>query len=156
AADIMQDAQQYDHAVIIPALDIISPMTTTGNNNGWLDLPDPPYSTLYDQSAPIGSEEGASVIASHVDYGQGKDATFSSLHKIEKGTPDIVRDHDEYAIYTADAIELFTREGLLDNIFRQDGDATGYFITCSSPVIDDGSERPYFENNLVVTGAFEG
>lgn len=145
-----------DNGVAVPSLDLVSPMISTGQTGGWLELPDPPYSTLYNQAAPIGSPEGASVVASHVDYGHGEDAPFSVLHKIEKGTPVIIKSEGSLHVYTAEAIELFTRQGLPADMFRLDGDATAFLVTCSGPVIDDGSRRPFYENNLVVTGDLLG
>lgn len=146
----------YDNGVAVPSLDLVSPMITTGQTGGWLELPDPPYSTRYSQTADIGAAEGASIVASHVDYGHGADAPFSVLHKIDKGTPVIVKSDGELHVYSTEAIELFTRQGLPQEMFRLEGDATAYLVTCSGPVIDDGSRRPFYENNLVVTGNLLG
>lgn len=157
-AVLLADEQlaDYDNAVAVPSLELVSPMVTTGQNGGWLELPDPPYSTRYNQTADIGAPEGASIVASHVDYGHGDDAPFSVLHMIDKGTPVIVKSEGELHVYSTEAIELFTRQGLPQDMFRLDGDATAYLVTCSGPVIDDGSRRPFYENNLVVTGELLG
>ncbi|GAA2038099.1 hypothetical protein GCM10009720_18220 [Yaniella flava] len=151
-----QQLADVDSGVAVPDLDLVSPMITTGHTNGWLDLPDPPHSTFYDQTADIGSPEGASVIASHVDYGHGENAPFSALHMIDKGTPVVVKSQGEFVVYQTQAIDLYERQGLPSEIFRLDGEATAFFVTCSGEVIGENSDQPFYENNLVVEAEMLG
>lgn len=151
-----QQLADVQNGVAIPDLELVSPMVSTGNVSGWLDLPDPPYSTFYDQTADIGSPEGASVIASHVDYGHGEDAPFSALHMIDKGTPIVVKSNGELVVYQAEVIDLYTRQGLPADMFRLDGEATAYLVTCSGEVIGENTGQPFYENNLVVAADMLG
>lgn len=145
-----QQLADVDNGVAVPDLDLVSPMISTGHTDGWLDLPDPPHSTFYNQTAEIGSPQGASVIASHVDYGHGEDAPFSALHKIDKGTPVIVKSDGQLVVYKTEAIDLYTRQGLPPELFRLDGDPTAFLVTCSGAVIGENTDQPFYENNLVV------
>lgn len=138
-------------AVMIPDLDVHSPMVSTGSEQGWLVLPDPPESTWYQQTQPVSASEGSTLIASHVDYGHGDAAPFGQLWRVEKGTPIFVRDESGQVYgFIAQQIGLHTRTGIPDEAFRLDGDRMLHLVTCSGPVIT-GEDAPFYEYNLVVS-----
>ena len=136
--------------VRIPSLALEAELTQTGAKNGYLELPNPPKATWYNKTAMLGAEEGRSLIASHVDFGQGDAAPFSKLHRIEKGAPIQVRDLDgTLRNYKATSINLYERQELPKDVFRTTGKHELVLVTCSGPTINAG-EASYYLYNLVV------
>ena len=141
----------YDGAgICIPELNIFSPLIATDTNGVELILPEPPSTTWYERTVPVGSDEGRSLLASHVNFGHGSAAPFSQLHKIEKGTPIIVRDFEgEDHAYRATEITVYDQQALPDELFSSEGDHELVLVTCSGPTVERGDEA-YFLYNLVV------
>lgn len=136
--------------IAIPSLEISSSLIATGAQDGYLVLPDPPLATWYEKTVEIGSTKGRSLIASHVDFGHGDAAPFSQLHRIEKGTPIVVRDFQgKTHRYKANSIEIYERRALPDDLFRSTGEHQLVLVTCSGKSIDSG-EAAYYPYNLVV------
>ena len=145
------DADYEGAGVWIPSLDIESPMISTDHNGTELILPEPPTSTWYQQTAPVGADQGNTMIASHVNWGHGDDAPFSQLHKIDKGAPIFVRDFEGNDVpYVVTDIQVYDQQALPDELFSLEGDHKLRLLTCSGPTIERGNEL-YFMYNLVVT-----
>lgn len=136
--------------VAIPEVGLEAQLTQTGAKAGYLELPDPPLATWYEETVPLGTEKGHSLIASHVDFGAGDQAPFSRLHNVEKGTPIVVRDgRGKLHTYKAMSIEVFEQQELPAKLFRNDGPHRLVLVTCSGPTVNAG-RAPHYEYNLVV------
>lgn len=137
--------------VAVPCIGIDAPLTQTGAKDGWLTLPDPPWATWYERTAPVGSSKGHSLVASHVDSGQGAAAPFYQLHRISKGDTIYVQNEaGERFEYRAKTLKVHEREEVPKEYFSPLGDPTLVLVTCSGPTIDSG-DAPYYLYNLVVT-----
>lgn len=143
--------------VYVESLGIVSPLQQSGQDGrGYLELPDPPFSTWYDLSADLASPEGNSLIASHVDSGFGDLAPFGELHKIEKGAPVLVQGLDGVTReFKAESIAVYERQAIPDHLFETEGDKKLVLVTCSGPSIDD-DDLPYYMYNLVVVADYVG
>lgn len=136
--------------VSIPSIDVGAELVKTGAVNGWLTLPEPPAATWYEKTVELGSEQGRTLIASHVDSGFGDQAPFSRLHSIEKGAPIFVRGLDgKMHSYRATDIQVYERTALPDNLFSRSGRHELVLVTCSGPTVTSG-EAAYYLYNLVV------
>lgn len=137
--------------IVIDSLELEAPLTQSGAKDGWLVLPDPPLATWYEKTAVIGAKQGRSLIASHVDFGQGDAAPFSQLHKIEKGAPIDVRTADgKTHEYKASSIQVYERQELPSDLFRMTGRHQLVLVTCSGPTVNSGKASYYLYNLVVI------
>lgn len=138
----------------VPSLDIEVPLAKKGSYNGFLDIPKPPKAAWYNQSAEFGDKTGNSIVASHVDSKLQKVVPFKDLHKIEKGTPILVKGSDgKRHEYKASSIKVYDKSGLPDSLFDMSNDHKVALVTCSGETIGSGSYAHY-PYNLVVMGEF--
>ena len=123
-------------------------------------LPDAPQTVRFDQSAPIGSGQGKTVIAGHVDYtpenGQstGKLSPFGQLHTA--GPCDHIYAADdqgqqrEYVLtdmYTVAQDQIETA-----GIYTTEGSPALVLVTCSGPSVSDvgGDDLFAYRYNLIL------
>ena len=142
--------------VVIPSLDIAVAWRETGiEDTGTMDIPLAPTAGWYDQSAPPGSAEGATVIAAHVDYPDQSLTPFGRLANIQKGASVFVAD-EAGAVheYRVTSLETFNQQLLPDRIFTRTGNPVLVMVTCSGKAVKkpeaEGGQWGY-QNNLVVT-----
>lgn len=137
--------------VEISASDITAPLTTTSD----LDLPPAPAAAWYSASAPIGSPEGTSIVAGHVDYTE-KDSLspFGHLHQVQPcdtvslaGEDGVSHQYQITSKYTVERQELEST-----GIFTGGGPAKLALVTCSGPSVADVGEdfRFHYAYNLVI------
>lgn len=141
-------------AVVLPSVDIYSEMIATGEEEGRMVLPHSPLSSWYENSVSVGSEEGNSIIASHVNHIDGQDlAPFSRLNQTERGTLIGVEDDEgNQFVYEVTDMSLYERVAIPDEYFRTDGDHELHLVTCSGDVIEDNEAGDrFFEYNLIVS-----
>lgn len=142
----------------IPALGVELAYRPAGLTNGWLDLSDDPrVGSWYNQTPQPGSPQGTTIIASHVDYGHGRDvAPFGQLYRAEAGQIVTVTDSAGKAWnYKVDSVNVYGRAGIPDAVFTAEGAPRLVMVTCSGKVIS-GAEQAYYENNLVVGASLVG
>lgn len=142
----------------IPALGIELDYRPAGLTNGWLDLSDDPrVGSWYNQTPQPGSPQGTTIIASHVDYGHGRDvAPFGQLYRAEAGQIATVTDSAGKAWnYRIDSVNVYGRSGIPDAVFTAEGAPRLVMVTCSGKVIS-GAEQAYYEHNLVVGASLVG
>lgn len=141
----------------IPAINTSSEFTVSGQSTGGaIVLPEAPQGTYYDYSKPIGSDEGSSLIAGHVDYTkEDKLSPYGQLHKVSPCAriylPDTEGKIHEYAItdlYTVPQDSIESEEALWSLI----GDPALYLVTCSGPSVTDtgGVFRFNYQDNLII------
>lgn len=142
----------------IPALGIELDYRPAGLTNGWLDLSDDPrVGSWYNQTPAPGSPQGTTIIASHVDYGHGRDvAPFGQLYRAEAGQIVTVTDSAGQAwSYRIDSVNVYGRAGIPDAVFTAEGAPRLVMVTCSGKVIS-GAEQAFYEHNLVVGASLVG
>jgi len=143
-----------DAQVLIKSVHMQAPLVSLGDEfiRGVknMALPEPPEATLYSKSAPLGSKTGKTVIASHVDHGQGYRTPFSNMHKIEKGTPVMVKGFDgKIHWYRVKAMSVYLHAAIPEQYFTKAGSNELVLVTCSGPTQFSG-EQTYYLYNLVV------
>lgn len=148
-----KSAKQIDGpSVSVSSIGLKAPLiSTTAKPNGYLELPNPPDATWYQQTQPLGSDQGKTLIASHVDLGFGREAPFNRLHKIQKGALiDVVGLDGMEHTYKTSSLAIYPHNALPDSIFDVDGSPQLVLVTCSGPYLEIG-DADYYEYNLVVT-----
>lgn len=137
--------------VAIPSVNVLSTLTHTDVDQGKLVIPEPPDATWYEKTAPLGSKQGTSMLAGHVNFGYGEAAPFHELHRVEKGAPIFVRDFKgverEYKIVS---IDKYQWHQLPESLFTVTGEPKIVLLTCSGPVTGEGDYKTFLYN-LVVT-----
>lgn len=141
----------------IPSIGVEVPVGISANLSA---LPDAPQTVRFDQSAPIGAQQGKAVIAGHVDYapengeGTGKLSPFGQLHTAGPCAhiyaTDAQGQQREYVLtdmYTVaqDQIES-------TGIYTTEGDPALVLVTCSGPSVNDagGDDLFAYRYNLVL------
>lgn len=124
-------------------------------------LPDAPDGIRYGPSMPVGSKQGATVLAGHVDYAPGELSQtggelspWGHLHQAKECSPiTISDDQGNPHSYVITDISTADQESLPANeLFRSTGDPAVYLITCSGPSTQDagGTFQFNYKYNLIV------
>lgn len=124
-------------------------------------LPDAPGGVRYGPSMPVGSGQGATVLAGHVDYGPGvlsvnggELSPWGHLHDASPCDAMVVTDmkgkahqYRVTAMYTRDQDQLPKSE-----LFRSTGSPAVYLVTCSGPSTQDAGGKFQFnyKYNLII------
>lgn len=145
----------------VPSISVEVPVGASANLS---DLPDAPQVVQFDESVALGSEQGKTVIAGHVDYtpnpldlGATKLSPFGQLHTASPC------DH----IYAADADGVQHEYVLTDmytvpqeqieetGIYATTGAPALVLVTCSGPSVSDarGDDLFAYRYNLVLEAA---
>lgn len=148
-------------AVFVPSVCLASPMITTGivtasDGSRQLELPETPWSTWYEQSAPPAADSGNTYIASHVGtYGHWKRGPFKQLEAVPMGAPIIVRDEaGTYTVFTAsESLTALQSDAMTDpdlqrKLFRRDGEHTLSLLTCTR-----GTSGRFDTNRILIATA---
>lgn len=125
------------------------PMVDIGAYGGSLDVPDPSLSGLYTGLAEPGAEQGAAMVAAHVDTNDGDPAAFWPLHQAQEG--EVITVHRNGVDYEYEIIgtEIHEQDALPAELFDPAGDHRLYLMTCAGEAVDsDGPWR--YKYNLVV------
>lgn len=142
----------------VPSISVEVPVGVSANLS---DLPDAPQVVQFDESVPLGSKQGKTVIAGHVDYmpnpidlGATKLSPFGQLHTaspcdhIYAATADGVQ--HEYVL-----TDMYTvaQEQIEDSgIYTDSGTPAIVLVTCSGPSVSDarGDDLFAYQYNLVL------
>lgn len=124
-------------------------------------LPDAPQAVRFEHSAPLGTDQGKTVIAGHVDYapdlpniGAAKLSPFGQLHTAGACDHVYVTDADggqhEYVLtdmYTVPQDEIEAA-----GIYTTTGDPALVLVTCSGPSVSDadGDDLFAYRYNLIL------
>lgn len=144
--------------VLVPAPDVDDwvafgdtevPMVSIGAFGGSLDVPDASLSGLYTGLAEPGAEQGATMVAAHVDTNEGEPAAFWPLHELEEGEIVTVHRNGQDHEYEIIGLEIHEQDALPAEFFDASGEHRLYLMTCAGePVDNDGPWR--YKYNLVV------
>lgn len=124
-------------------------------------LPASPQGIIYSPAQPIGVSEGASIFAGHVDYapGQlseagGEPTAWKHIDAVPACTDIFVANEvGEVYQYQSVSLDTYKQSDLPEEkMFRADGSANAYWVTCSGPEVGDfGGELQFgYEDNLVL------
>jgi len=137
--------------VVIPAIDVEVRLMDAAMSDGILAVPQAPHAGWYEGSRPPGSQQGATVIAGHVDYPTRELTPFGRIHKLPQGSEIYVVDEDGTRhTYVATALRLFEQDTLPPELFVSTGDPVLHLVTCAGDSVGEGGQWNY-EYNLVVT-----
>lgn len=132
-----------------------------GHSSDLSALPDAPATVRYDPSAPLGSHQGKTVIAGHVDYSPGARSAaggelspFGHLHQT-RPCEHITATDDAGHPHTYAVTDLYTvpqEEIESTGIFTRSGPSGLVLVTCSGPSVGDTGTTIGFSYryNLVV------
>ncbi|MCP3425839.1 sortase [Rothia sp. AR01] len=154
-----QDPQLNPNEWAMPGLDAAAAFTPTQGTT--VELPDAPDGIYYSPSMPVGHDQGATVLAGHVDYAPGalsdqggELSPWGHLHEASACNVVYASDQDGQThayqvtdLYTVDQDHLPE-----DELFRASGDPALYLITCSGPSVQDAGGQFQFgyEHNLII------
>lgn len=151
------DFQEEDNVagVVVPSLGMYTETIATDAEEGSLVLPEAPQGTWYEQTAPVGAENGNSILSGHVNHRDSLDfSPWGLLHESERGMLIGVRDSaGDIYIYETTTMDIYSRQTLPEEYFRTDGDHQLHLVTCSGEVMEDPEALGgrYFEHNLIVS-----
>ena len=137
-------------------------VTPSGFSNNDVRLPAAPNGIWYASGSPLSSNEGASILAGHINLNDGNLSPWGYLHRLDKCSHIYMNDEQgtrrEFVVtglYLVKQDELSSHSEL----WRKDGDKKAYFITCSgNSVGTDGTREASstflfnYEYNLIVEG----
>lgn len=119
-------------------------------------IPNAPTGVWYNQSAPVGSKQGATVEAGHVNLTEAPAmlSPWGYLHKLhscdrifQSDSAGKVTEYVVTDLYTVPQSQLPAQS----DMFRSDGPPALYMVTCSGRYIGDaGGYNMYYDRNLVV------
>lgn len=136
-------------------------ISTTITPSADLTLPAAPDGIFYDRSQPLGSGNGNSVTAGHVDYGPGALSTrggelspWGHLHAVS-ACDDVFATDPQGRTHHYRVTDKFTvpqKELDASGIFSTTGDARLVMVTCSGESVEDagGPLQFHYDHNLVV------
>lgn len=137
-------------------------VTPSGFSNNAVTLPAAPNGVWYASGSPLSSNEGASILAGHINLNDGSLSPWGYLHRLDKCSHIYMNDeHGNRHEFVVTGMYLVKQEDLASHseLWRKDGDKKAYFITCSgSSVGTDGTQEASstflfnYEYNLVVEG----
>lgn len=137
-------------------------VTPSGFSNNDVTLPAAPNGIWYASGSPLSSNEGASILAGHINLNDGNLSPWGYLHRLDKCSHIYMNDeHGNRHEFVVTGLYLVKQDELASHseLWRKDGDKKAYFITCSgNSVGTDGTREASstflfnYEYNLIVEG----
>lgn len=137
-------------------------VTPSGFSNNDVRLPAAPNGIWYASGSALSSNEGASILAGHINLNDGNLSPWGYLHRLDKCSHIYMNDeHGNRHEFVVTGLYLVKQDELASHseLWRKDGDKKAYFITCSgNSVGTDGTREASstflfnYEYNLIVEG----
>ena len=137
-------------------------VTPSGFSNNDVRLPAAPNGIWYASGSPLSSNEGASILAGHINLNDGNLSPWGYLHRLDKCSHIYMNDEQgTRREFVVTGLYLVKQDELASHseLWRKDGDKKAYFITCSgNSVGTDGTREASstflfnYEYNLIVEG----
>lgn len=137
-------------------------VTPSGFSNNVVTLPAAPNGIWYASGSPLSSNEGASILAGHINLNDGNLSPWGYLHRLDKCSHIYMNDEQgTRREFVVTGLYLVKQDELASHseLWRKDGDKKAYFITCSgNSVGTDGTREASstflfnYEYNLIVEG----
>ena len=137
-------------------------VTPSGFSNNDVTLPAAPNGIWYASGSPLSSNEGASILAGHINLNDGNLSPWGYLHRLDKCSHIYMNDEQgTRREFVVTGLYLVKQDELASHseLWRKDGDKKAYFITCSgNSVGTDGTREASstflfnYEYNLIVEG----
>lgn len=119
---------------------------------GVMSLPVSNLAGHYSPAAPIGATEGSTVIAGHVNYGDGSIAPMGLLAGIQKGAPIFITDAaGTVHRYQAVDAQLIGKHALPETFFTTTGNPQLVLLTCGGEIAPDATGVLNFLDNTAIT-----
>lgn len=138
-------------------------VTPSGFSNNDVTLPAAPNGIWYASGSPLSSNEGASILAGHINLNDGNLSPWGYLHRLDKCSHIYMNDEQgTRREFVVTGLYLVKQDELASHseLWRKDGDKKAYFITCSgNSVGTDGTREASstflfnYEYNLIVEGS---
>lgn len=138
-------------AIRVAGIELEAPVISVGvDSNNQFAVPAADTVGWYRFSSSPG-EEGASVLAAHVDYG-GSPGAFFNLEKVVPGDLlEVEMEDGQVIIYEVTGNNIYDKTELpASELFRKEGESVLQLITCGGTFDPD---RRSYEANVVVTAA---
>lgn len=137
-------------------------VTPSGFSNNVVTLPAAPNGIWYASGSPLSSNEGASILAGHINLNDGNLSPWGYLHRLDRCSHIYMNDEQgTRREFVVTGLYLVKQDELASHseLWRKDGDKKAYFITCSgNSVGTDGTREASstflfnYEYNLIVEG----
>lgn len=137
-------------------------VTPSGFSNNDVTLPAAPNGIWYASGSPLSSNEGASILAGHINLNDGNLSPWGYLHRLDRCSHIYMNDEQgTRREFVVTGLYLVKQDELASHseLWRKDGDKKAYFITCSgNSVGTDGTREASstflfnYEYNLIVEG----
>ena len=139
-------------SISIPAYGIWAGLVPMGIVNGEIQIANSGEATWYDQSAPIGSDSGTTIIAGHVNYANAAPTVFWNLGTVASGTLVYVTGADGVAhAYMANNVARYNKHNLPSSLFTLEGAPQVAIMTCANLSYDSTTGLWGFPDNVVLT-----
>lgn len=134
----------------IPSINLWAGLVSNGAVNHQIQIARSGEATLYNQSAPIGSKKGSTIIAGHVNYANAAPTVFWNLGSVQQGALIYATGPDgKTHKYSAVSTHSYNKQALPDEMYTRTGDPYLYILTCSGLTYTPGAGWE-FPNNLVL------
>lgn len=137
-------------------------VTPSGFSNNVVALPAAPNGIWYASGSPLSSNEGASILAGHINLNDGNLSPWGYLHRLDRCSHIYMNDEQgTRREFVVTGLYLVKQDELASHseLWRKDGGKKAYFITCSgNSVGTDGTREASstflfnYEYNLIVEG----
>lgn len=136
--------------VYVPEVGITLPFHDAGQTDGWLDLDSSITSGVHFADGST-LAAGSYLVAAHVNSKDLSLSPFAKLTQVQPGTMVWVTDeHNVAHAFTVTALDAYRKEALPTDIFRPTGASQLVLVTCGGKIVDDGTGRRHYEDNVVV------
>lgn len=137
--------------MFIPALDVHAELSPMGMSDGALEIPSDPAVVGWDeQASPLGSAEGSTFLAGHVEAG-GVDGALHDLARIPPGARIFTRD-DAGVLreWVVTSLQTSRNKAMEPEYFATSGERRLTLVTCTGPVVERSGRRT-FRDSVIVT-----
>lgn len=146
-----QDAT-WTNRLQIPNIYVDAPLTNLGVTDlGRMALPDDlRYVARLNTTAPLGADEGTTLLAGHVTWNRDHGALYF-LGNVTAGSEVRTWDADgERTDWVVNKVKMYDKQALPDDIFDPNGKRQLAIVTCGGPIINLPNGGWTHEDNIVV------
>ncbi|MEZ0067980.1 LPXTG-site transpeptidase (sortase) family protein [Streptacidiphilus sp. MAP12-20] len=143
--------------ISIPSIKVDASLDTIGlDAHGALETPpfDKPTEASWFKDGPTPGEQGAAIIAGHMDTAEVAKAVFYNLKQLKKNQEiDVHRADGTTAVFVVDEVDTFKKDAFPDrHVYGKTNDAQLRLITCGGNLTKDR----HWDSNVVVFAHLQG
>lgn len=138
-------------SISIPEYGIWAGLVPMGAINGEIQIANSGEATWYNESAPIGSDAGTTIIAGHVNYANAAPTVFWNLGTVQAGSVIYLTGDDGVAhTYIAESVAQYNKHNLPSSLFTLEGAPMVAIMTCTNLSYDNSTGLWGFPDNVVL------